>query len=78
MYKADISAQEGWCSHPSVSLNLLQHIYTTLLVTVQRQFVNDSVHFAKLKSRQLQIYSKSPIISIANLRYYKVVFPGTY
>ena len=39
--------------------------YTTLLVT-------HSVHFAKLKSRQLQIYSKSPNISVANICCYTV------
>ena len=27
IHKEDISAQEEWCSCPSVSLNLLQHIY---------------------------------------------------
>ena len=58
IHKADISAQEGWCSRPPVSLNLLQHVQLRVQ-QVQRQFINDCA----LKSRQLQIYSKSEQIA---------------
>ena len=67
----NISTQEGSCSRPSVSLNLLQHVYN-FLCNSAAPFINDSVHFTKLKSHQLQIYSKLPNISIANICCYTV------
>ena len=73
VHKAGISAHEGWYSLPSVvSLNYYNTYNFACNSAVPLLFINDSVHFAKLKSRQLQIYSKSLNINIANISCYTV------